>query len=99
MLIWWSKHEQEYPLLSKFVKANASFQATSLASERCFNKDKLLFGTTRKSLTEDHAEGMIFLHDYIRKRCVVEEFQICPMCPKQPSDAASYKITCNKHRN
>ena len=45
------------------MKANAAMQPTSLASERLFNKDKLLYGTTRQSLTEEHGKGFIFLHE------------------------------------
>ena len=96
-LVWWRKHEEEFPLLALFMKANASFQPTSLASERCFNKDRMLFGTTRKSITEEHANGMIFLHDYIRKRCDEEAFRLCEQCPSPPSDGTNYKITCPKH--
>jgi hypothetical protein len=51
-------------------------QPTSLASERLF-KDKLLYGTTRQTLTEEHGEGFIFLHDYLNKRMTPAKFSIC----------------------
>ena len=56
-LNWWKHNEKEFPLLAKFVKANAAMQPTSVSSERLFNKDKQLFGFTRKSLTEEHARA------------------------------------------
>ena len=92
-LNWWKDHEKEFPLLAKFVKANAAMQPTSLSSERLFNKDKQLFGFTRKSLTEEHGEGFIFLHDYLNKRLVPEEFKLCGKCPQPPSKDTSYRIT------
>lgn len=39
-LFWWREHQEEYPLLSRYVKANFSFQPTSVASESVFNDDK-----------------------------------------------------------
>ena len=52
-LQWWAANQKEYPLLALFMKSNGAMQPTSLASERLFNKDKLLFGTTRVMLTEE----------------------------------------------
>ena len=96
-LNWWKHNEKEFPLLAKFVKANAAMQPTSVSSERLFNKDKQLFGFTRKSLTEEHGEGFIFLHDYLNKRLVAEEFKLCSECPQPPSKDITYRITCSKH--
>ena len=90
-------NEAEYPLLALFMKANAAMQPTSLASERLFNKDKLLYGTTRQTLTEEHGEGFIFLHDYLNKRMTPGKFKICTKCPNTPSPMASYRLTCPKH--
>ena len=39
-MCWWREHCLEYPLLSLYVKANFSFQPTSVASESVFNDDK-----------------------------------------------------------
>ena len=96
-LDWWKVNEKEFPLLAMFVKANAAMQPTSVSSERLFNKDKQLFGFTRKSLTEEHGEGFVFLHDYLNKRVVPEEFRLCTECQQPPHRDASYKITCSKH--
>lgn len=41
-LTWWKLNSDTFPLLSKYYKANAGFQATSLASERIYNVDKLV---------------------------------------------------------
>ena len=48
MMKWWRDNEKKYPLLAKFVLANAAFQPTSVSSERLLNKDKLVFGETQK---------------------------------------------------
>ena len=39
-LNWWRDHQQEYPLMSLYVKSNFSFQPTSVASESVYNDDK-----------------------------------------------------------
>jgi hypothetical protein len=62
-----------------------------------FNKDKLMYGTTRQTLTEEHGEGFIFLHDYLNKRMTPGKFKICTKCPNTPSPMASYRLTCPKH--
>ena len=62
-----------------------------------FNKDKLMYGTTRQTLTEEHGEGFIFLHDYLNKRMTPGKFKICTKCPNTPSPTASYRLTCPKH--
>lgn len=96
-LQWWAANEKEYPLLALFMKSNGAMQPTSLASERLFNKDKLLFGTTRVMLTEEHAEGLIFLHDYLNKRMVSGQFEPCSGCPNAPQEGANYRLSCPKH--
>ena len=96
-LDWWKVHSCEFPLLSLFMKANGAFQPTSLASERLFNKDKMLFGTTRQLLTEEHGEGFIFLHDFLNKRMAEGEFRICEDCPNPPKQGANYRTTCRQH--
>ena len=72
-------------------------QPTSLASERLFNKDKLLFGITRVMLTEEHAEGLIFLHDYLNKRMVTGQFAPCSGCQNASQEGANYRLSCPKH--
>ena len=96
-LEWWKANEKEFPTLSLFMKANAAFQPTSLASERLFNKDKLLYGTTRTQLSEDHGEDFVFLHDYLNKRSPPALYQICADCPNPPSPDSNYRVTCSKH--
>jgi hypothetical protein len=96
-LDWWKVHEKEFPILAMFMKANGAFQPTSLASERLFNKDKLLYGQTRQQMTEGHGEGYIFLHDYLNKRMQPERFQLCAKCPNPPNDNSNYRLSCPKH--
>lgn len=96
-LDWWRVNEKEFPILAVFMKSNAAFQTTSLASERLFNKDRLLYGTTRQQMTEDHGEGYIFLHDFLNKRMQPEQFTLCRRCPNPPDDRANYKLTCQRH--
>ena len=84
-LEWWKANEKKFPTLSLFMKANAAFPPTSLASERLFNKDKQLYGTTRTQLSEDHGEDFVFLHDFLNKRSPPALYQLCPDCPNPPS--------------
>ena len=37
-LKWWRENKVTFPLLAMFVRANFSFQCTSVASERIYNK-------------------------------------------------------------
>ena len=41
-LTWWRDHQTSFPLFAQFYEANAAFQATSVASERICNVDKLV---------------------------------------------------------
>ena len=41
-LTWWKMNQATFPLLAKYIKANGAFQATSVASERVYNIDKLV---------------------------------------------------------
>ena len=96
-LVWWSQNFATYPNLSRFMKANAAFQATTLSSERLFNKDKLLFGLSRQNIDDTRAEGLIVCHDYLNKRMVKDGYSLCKECPQPPGEGARYKITCRKH--
>ncbi len=49
------------------------------------------------TLTEEHGEGFIFLHDYLNQRMTPGKFSICDKCPNTPSPTASYRLTCPKH--
>jgi hypothetical protein len=48
ILEWFKENNKDFPHLALFFMANGAFQPTSLSSERLFNKNKLLFGSTRK---------------------------------------------------
>ena len=77
------------------MKANFSFQPTSVASESVFNIDKLvmfwksvLHSKTIKQLfqVDDDEnqfcqEGLVVTQNFMRKRINEEEFRICSKCP------------------
>ena len=98
-LVWWSSHKQDYPLLSLYVRANFSFQATSVASEQIYNKDKLVYDDKRKCIKVERGAGLVIAQDYLKSRINREEYRLCPDCP-QPQNSeggAKYKISCEKH--
>ena len=47
-LLWWKDNHTSFPLLARYVTANAAFQASSVASERILNVDKLVYSDRRK---------------------------------------------------
>ena len=100
MMKWWRDNEKKYPLLAKFVLANAAFQPTSvsISSERLVNKDKLVYGDTRKRLTNDRAEALVFLESHLRNRMNPEKFRLCHDCPKPPNNGCNYRLNC-KNQN
>ena len=99
MMKWWRDNEKKYPLLAKFVLANAAFQPTSVSSERLFNKDKLVYGDTRKRLTNDRAEALVFLESHLRNRMNPEKFRLCHDCPKPPNNGCNYRLTCKNQKH
>ena len=64
-LSWWRENESSFPLLARYVKANGAFQATSVASERIFNVDKLVYDDRRKSLGVETGSGLVIAHDFL----------------------------------
>ena len=54
-LKWYREHETEFPYLARYVKHNAHFQPTSVASERIFNKDSLIYDSRRSSLAPENS--------------------------------------------
>ena len=98
-LNWWKENEKSFPLLAKYVKANAAFQATSVASERIFNVDKLVYDDRRKSLGVETGSGLVIAHDFLMRRKNPAEFRLCPQCPAPQSSTGQpcYKINCAKH--
>ena len=79
-LSWWRENESSFPLLARYVKANGAFQATSVASERIFNVDKLVCDVETGS-------GLVIAHDFLVRRKKPAEFRLCPQCPAPQSSA------------
>ena len=98
-LIWWRDNHSSFPLLARYVKANGAFQATSVASERIFNVDKLVYDDRRKSLGVETGSGLVIAHDFLMRRKNPAEFRLCPQCPAPQSSVGqpTYKINCAKH--
>jgi len=64
-LIWWKDHEKTLSNLSRFARKYLAIQATSVASERLFSSTgKEVVTDTRRCLTGEHAEQLIFLAHY-----------------------------------
>ena len=84
-LAWWRDNHGTYPLLAKYVKSNGAFQATSVASERIFNVDKLVYDERRKSLEVERGSGLVIAQDYLQRRKNPAEFRLCTQCPAPQS--------------
>ena len=84
-LIWWKDNQASFPLLARYVKGNGAFQATSVASERIFNVDKLVYDDRRKSLDTELGSGLVIAHDFLVRRKNPEEFRLCQECPAPQS--------------
>ena len=99
-LKWWKDNQVNYPLLAKYVKANAAFQATSVASERIFNIDKLVYDDRRKKLDVERSSGLVIAQDFLKRRTNPAEFRLCHECPapqSQKKGQPKYKINCEEH--
>ena len=98
-LSWWRENESSFPLLARYVKANGAFQATSVASERIFNVDKLVCDDRRKSLGVETGSGLVIAQDFLMRRENPAEFRLCLQCPAPQSSVGqpTYKIDCAKH--
>ena len=98
-LDWWKQNCGTYPLLAKFVKSNGAFQATSVASERIFNVDKLVYDDKRKRLDVERGSGLVIAQDYLKRRKNQAEFRLCPDCPAPQSEKGQpkYRINCAQH--
>ena len=98
-LNWWKLNQATYPLLARYVKANAAFQATSVASERIFNVDKLVYDERRKRLDVERSSGLVIAQDYLKRRRNLAEFRLCHQCPAPQSQRGQprYNINCEEH--
>lgn len=60
---FWKKKELDFPLLSQLSRKILCIPATSAPSERVFSRAGLTITKLRASLSNDHANALIFLHD------------------------------------
>lgn len=99
-LNWWRDHQQEYPLMSLYVKSNFSFQPTSVASESVFNDDKEVYDVRRKAILPGRGEGLVVAQNFIKNRANEEQFRLCKQCPAPQNNGggAKYKIMCPQHQ-
>ena len=95
-LKFYRENEKEYPYLSRYVKNNAHFQPTSVASERLFNKDSLICTPRRSSLAPEVAESLSLLQDYLSRREDDRRWQLCSECP---GNRTRYNIQCYEHNH
>lgn len=96
-LVWWRGNYERYPLLATYFRANSSFQATSVASERVFSIDNLVMKKQRKNMNPERHANLVFSQDFLKKRVNNETFRLCKKCGQPPNEGASYKLTCQKH--
>jgi len=61
-LDWWNINKTTYPIIFVSAKKVMTVQATSVASERIFNKSGCILTDHRPSLTNEHAGQLIFFN-------------------------------------
>lgn len=61
ILEWWSQRRGVYPLLACIAKKYLCITATSVPSERVFSVGGAVLTRARKTMTDQHAEELIFL--------------------------------------
>ena len=93
-LKFWRENQNSFPLLAKYVKHNAHFQATSVSSERVFNKDSLIYDQRRTSLLAERSETLTLLQDFYTRREDDDKFKLCSECG---GNRNKYKIHCRIH--
>ena len=67
ILLWWSHHQQVYPLLSKAAKKYLAVQATSCAVERTFSTSGNTVTTRRTLLMSKNVEMLVYCKEDIPK--------------------------------
>ena len=95
-LKWYKQNFNTFPYLTKFYLSAASFQATSVASERIFNKDALIYDERRTKILPETSEHLIVLQDYYVSRENDDKFSLCSECP---GNRNRYRLTCRKHNS
>lgn len=93
-LKFYRENEKDFPYLSRYIKNNSHFQPTSVASERIFNKDSLIYSSRRSSLAAEVSESLTLLQDYLSRREDDRRWKLCSDCP---GNRTRYNIQCNNH--
>ena len=91
----WREIQSSFPLLAKYVKNNAHFQATSVASERIFNKDAIIYDPLRTSLLAERSETLTILQDFFTRREKDDKYELCKECP---GNRNKMRIQCSLHK-
>lgn len=66
---WWKKEVSKYPILSNLASQYLPIPATQASSERLFSAAGNIITSRRESLTPEHAEQLLFLHNVYKKDC------------------------------
>ena len=93
-LKWYRENEHQFPLLAKYVRNNAHFQATSVSSERVFNKDHLIYESHRSCILPERSETLTIIQDFYTRREDSSKFELCHDCE---GSRTRYKIQCQYH--
>ena len=93
-LKWYKENCQDYPLCAKYFANHAAAQATSVASERLFNKAGMIYDEKRSKLSSEKAEKLVYLCDCFENEDDDERFKLCDGC----KPLLRYKLCWQKHR-
>lgn len=61
ILEWWKQRKDIYPILSKIARFYLGISATSVATERVFSAGGNVITKLRMSMTDEHANQLIFI--------------------------------------
>ena len=63
VLLWWSQHEKQFPMLSKIVRKYFCIQATSCSAERTFSTGGTTVTAKRSKLEPDNVNMLVYLRE------------------------------------
>jgi hypothetical protein len=69
---WWTKHQQNFPVMHSIARSYLYIPATSGGAERLFRKSRRVLSRLRLRLTAEKAEILVFLCENIS---VIEDLQ------------------------
>ncbi|CAD6203843.1 GSCOCG00009826001-RA-CDS, partial [Cotesia congregata] len=68
ILIWWKRHELQYPILAKMARDFLSISATSVPAERLFSKASLVIRKHRNRLNNESARWLLCINSWSSNR-------------------------------